>query len=87
MTKGRRPPLTDEEQDAISSAPFSSVEETEARAVALAHRELMRLHAQQWLTGDEIKSLKTLHEILDRAKAMALKELEARRRFGAPDKA
>ncbi len=54
--------------------PFVNLEGTNSLAVNLAHREIVRLKGQPWLNEFEIRSLKILYEVIERAKDMELKE-------------
>ena len=75
-------PLTEYEQAALDAEPFVKAEDTAAVAVQLAHREIVRLRAQPQLCESEVKSLKMLYEVVERAKERELKELLLRKKHG-----
>jgi hypothetical protein len=69
---------------AADATPFESLEATNDRAVSLAHREIVRLEAMGGLDESQVRSLKMLYEVIDRAKRMALEEFKWRQKYGKP---
>ena len=80
----QRRPLSDNEREAVDACPFTKVEDTAAIAVALAHREIVRLRSLPSLDPFEVKALETLARVIERAKEVQLKEWALKNKIRKP---
>jgi hypothetical protein len=70
---------------AHSGQAFQDLEATEALAIEIAHREIIRLSGQEKLTRAETKQLHTYITMINAAKVLSMREFEMQRRLGKPD--